>query len=105
MTQSLIPVGLPANLPGHLTLTSYKLRPGLSYEEWEEVMRTLGVMDKAVQWWIGDALNYGESAYGETYSQAMEETRIEYGTLANYKYVASRVEFSRRRENLSSETP
>jgi phage N-6-adenine-methyltransferase len=92
---------MPANLPGELTLTSFVLRPGLSYEEYEEVMRTLGVMDKSVQWWIGDALNYGESYYGETYSQAMEETGIEYGTLAIYKHVSSRIEFLRRRKNLS----
>jgi len=35
------------------------------------------------------------------YSQALEATEYEYGTLANNKFLASKFEFSRRRENLS----
>jgi len=46
-------------------------------------------------------LNYGEQAYGEMYEEAIEATGLKYGTLRNDKYVAKRVEFSLRSENLS----
>jgi hypothetical protein len=35
------------------------------------------------------------------YSQALEATEYEYGTIANDKFISSKFEFSRRRENLS----
>jgi hypothetical protein len=35
------------------------------------------------------------------YSQALDATEMEYGTLANAKWVSGQFEFSRRRENLS----
>jgi len=38
---------------------------------------------------------------GSTYTQALNETGKAYQTLANYMWVASRYEFSRRQENLS----
>lgn len=38
--------------------------------------------------------------YGETYSQVIEETGLDYQTLRNYKYVASRIELSLRKDNL-----
>jgi hypothetical protein len=41
------------------------LRPGMDFAEWESLGHTLGRMEKAVQWWIGDWLNYGEREYGE----------------------------------------
>jgi len=42
-----------------------------------------------------------ERFYPDKYTQALEETDYEYGTLANCKWVASKVEFSLRSENLS----
>lgn len=71
------------------------------YEAWELIGRQLGYIQGAVHWWIGDWLNYGERAYGETYAQAMEETGFEYGTLANDKYVANVIGLSSRNESLS----
>ena len=43
----------------------------------------------------------GERTYGEMYSQVMDASELAYQTLANYKWVSSKVEFSRRQENLS----
>jgi len=88
-------------LPGAISQTALDLPKGLSFEEWEETGKTLGKIGRACQWWIGDWLNYGEREYGETYAQAMDETGLEYGTVANYAYVAKAVEPSRRRESLS----
>lgn len=72
-----------------------------TYDEWYQCGKFLTQAEKAIQFWIGDWINYGEKKYGETYTQAIDETGMDYGTLANDKYVASKIEFSRRRENLS----
>lgn len=88
-------------LPGSVSETALQLPSKLSFDEWEGVGRTLGQIEKAVQWWIGDWLNYGERVYGERYAQAMDVTGLEYNTLATYAWVAREVETSRRREHLS----
>jgi site-specific DNA-methyltransferase (adenine-specific) len=72
-----------------------------SFEQWEEAGKFIRKAEGAVHFWIGDWLNYGEQKYGETFSQAIDETNYDYGTLRNDKSVASRVELSRRRDNLS----
>jgi N6-adenosine-specific RNA methylase IME4 len=88
-------------IPGELTVTGLVLAPSLSYEEWEGVGRVLGDIGRGVMFWIGDWITYGEANYGEKYSQALEVTGYEYGTLANAAFVARSIESSRRRENLS----
>jgi len=62
-------------LPAELTEVSLTLAPGTSFDEWLGLMRTLSRIDRAHQWWEGDALNQGDSAYGEKYAQAVEEGR------------------------------
>lgn len=57
--------------------------------------------DASIHWWIGDLLNYAESKWGEMYKEVEEATGFNYQTLANDKYIASRIEFSLRKENLS----
>src|SRR6266568_4414813 len=58
--------------------------------------------EKAVQFWIGEWLLYGENHYGKVrYEQAIEETGLDIQTLYNYKWVASKVPISLRRNNLS----
>lgn len=72
-----------------------------TFEEWQNCGEFLKQAEKSVQFWIGDWLNYGEKKYGETYSQALDETDYDDGTLRNSKWVSSRIELSRRRDNLS----
>ena len=62
------------------------------YDEWEKCGAFLQQIDGAVQWWIGDWLNYGEHAYGKKYSQALDATGIELRTLEAYAYVAANVD-------------
>ncbi|MFA5376469.1 MAG: DNA methyltransferase [Dehalococcoidia bacterium] len=71
-----------------------------TYEEWERLGERLKYINGSVQFWIGDWVNYGENRYGDKYAQAIDATDYDYGTLANARYVAEKVEFSRRRENL-----
>ena len=68
---------------------------------WERCGAFLRHVEGAVQWWIGDWLNYGEQAYGEKYSQAMDALGTPLPTLENYAYVAGNIQTSRRHENLS----
>lgn len=74
-----------------------------SLDEWLEVGKLFDKADSAIRWWRGDWLTYGEKAYGETYREAMEETRLSYDTLREEKYVASNVELWVRTHNLSWE--
>lgn len=78
-------------------------RDDMKFDEWVNLGGKLRFMQGSIMFWIGDWLNYGEHRYGETYSQAMDETSYSYQTLANAKWVSSRVPLSRRRENLSFE--
>jgi hypothetical protein len=85
-----------------LTSVGIQFDPGTSFDQWHTVGSMLERMNGAVQWWIGDWLLYGENRpeWGDGYEQAISIFKLSYSTLANYKRVAKRVEFSRRRENL-----
>ncbi len=72
-----------------------------TFEEWLSCGEFINNADKSVHFWIGDWLNYGEAKWGQMYEQAIERTGLDYGTLRNDKYVASQVQLSRRRDNLS----
>lgn len=83
------------------TRTGLVLANDTTYPEWEAIGELLDKIEGSVHWWIGDWLNFGEQRYGEMYSQPLDETKYEYKTLRNDKYVADKVELSRRRDNLS----
>ena len=96
--------GIPAISHGPFQATAVGLvvtEENVPYELWQAYGSGLRQVEGAIQWIIGDWLNYGERKYGEMYSQAMDETDYEYGTLANDKYVAGKVQFSHRCEDLS----
>lgn len=81
--------------------TGLSLPEGLSYDEWYNVGQTLSQMTRCLAWWWGDWLNYGESQYGETYSQAINITGKDYSTVSDWRWVAKAVESSARAESLS----
>lgn len=83
------------------TPTGLVLPEGLDYEAWVNVGGTLRTMTESLAWWWGDWLNYGERKYGEKYSQAMDLSGKDYSTLNSWRWVAERIEFVRRRTNLS----
>ncbi|MGH2954666.1 MAG: LmbU family transcriptional regulator, partial [Thermoanaerobaculia bacterium] len=84
-----------------VTETALELPDDLSFEDWQRMGETLGRIGRACQWWIGDWLNFGERAYGEKYTQAIEATGYDYDTLNGFRWVAQEVESVRRRTNLS----
>lgn len=77
-----------------------KFRDDTPFEVWEAVFKRLKSAEQSVQWWIGDALRFGERRYGEMYSQALEETDYAYQSLRDAAWVSSKIEVSRRRDNL-----
>ena len=89
-------------------VSSFRLSPtGLSpigepsIDQWQEVGEFIRHSSKAVHFWIGDWLNFGESAWGERYTQALDETHYDYQTLRNDKWVTSRIPPERRVPELS----
>lgn len=72
-----------------------------TFEEWLACGEFIKHADKSVHFWIGDWLNYGETKWGEMYEEAIKQTGFDYQTLMDDKYIASRVKFSLRNENLS----
>lgn len=81
--------------------TALLLPEGLAFEEWEKIGATLGTIERGVNWWVGDWLNYGESAYGEKYAQAVEGSGWKLQSLINMASVAGRIPPARRKESLS----
>ena len=82
-----------------LTPTGLVVTGDPSFNDWDICGAHLQRMEGAVQFWIGDWLNYGEHAYGEKYAHAVNDTQTE--TWMNYAWVARHVEISTRVENLS----
>ena len=71
-----------------------------SFEDWMECGEFIKKAEGSVLLWLGDWVNYGESAYGEKYSQALDQTDFVYGTLRNAAYVAGKVRLSDRSDKL-----
>lgn len=88
-------------IPGEFTTTGLKIRDGLSRDEWLKGWAQLKKVSGVVQWAMGDWLAYGERNYGEEIAQALDDDDYDYKTLTNWKYVAGKVDTSRRRESVS----
>ena len=91
------------NLGSKFTLTrcGIDFHGDLSFEEWEKIGEKLGDAERSIGLMIGDWINYAENKWGEKYNEAIACTGLEYQTLANYAYVARKVQFSYRYENLT----
>lgn len=68
---------------------------------WLAAGHGLGEMGRVSNWWIGDWLQYGTAKFGEKYTAAAKITGYDRHTLENMVYVASRYDFSLRRESLT----
>ena len=83
-----------------ITPTGLQFHHELSYDEWDDLGKKIAPIGKSIGFIIGDWINFGETTYGDKYKEALTATGIAYQTLANYSYVARKVEFSLRKENL-----
>lgn len=82
------------------TATGLAFHPETPIEVWGALVERLTRQHKRIEWAIGDALQFGEHRYGDTYAQWADETGLSENTLATIKWVAGRVEPSRRREDV-----
>jgi hypothetical protein len=92
---------LPAGRGWRATRTALHLRPSLALGEWERLGRRVAEVADSSAWWVGDWLLFGERSYGRRYRAAVEATGLDYQTLRNYAWVASRFPVSRRRDQLT----
>lgn len=86
---------------GEVSAVGWHGPANMDFDEWMRVGNTLQQVGNSINWWVGDWLNYGEKRYGETYAQAVEITGWEAERLMNAKWVASAIQTSLRKENLS----
>lgn len=71
-----------------------------SLEDYQRIGETLQRMERAVQFWVGDWMRFGERKWGESYTQAIEATGYTYQALADMKYVADRFLPETRKEGI-----
>jgi hypothetical protein len=96
-----------SNLMTHLvpldgtTPVSLTLPEGLAYDAWRDTLHAYARLGKASQWWIGDALKYGEDHFGEEFAQAVSDLGYSEESLRGMLWVASRVAPNVRRPTLS----
>ena len=87
--------------PFKLTATGLEVQGKPSFAQWQKAGAYLQLAAGAVQWWLGDWMNYGEGRWGERYAQAIEATGLDEGTLRNIAWVCRRFDPSRRHDKVS----
>jgi hypothetical protein len=99
-------IDLPTESPAYrLTPIGVEFLGELTREDWVALGRKLGDAGKSLGFLIGDWLNYGEGKgdWGDTYTEAMRITGLEYKTLRDYASVSRKVQLSLRNDNLAFE--
>ncbi len=87
-------------MPAATTPVSLTLNDGLSVQQWAEIGAALYRRGQSMTWWLADWAAFGERKYGKL-KQFCEVNEINHGTMRNLAAVASSVQLSRRRDNLS----
>lgn len=88
-----------------LTPLGIQFHGELNREEWVQLGQKLGNAGRSIGFLIGDWLNYGDGKgdWGDTYTEAMRITGLEYKTLSDYAAVSRKVAFPLRNGNLAFE--
>lgn len=75
----------------------------MSYAEWENLIRGLMTVEEGHQWWMGDAIAFGEDKFAEQAFQVFGDNPMKYDhkTLANQASISRAVPKSVRRIDLS----
>jgi hypothetical protein len=94
-------VPLPAGCNSRAQRNALYLRRGLEFEEWAEIGRRIATITDSAAWWIGDWLAFGRRFYPGRYKAALAMTGLDYQTLRNYAWIASRFPPSRRDDRVS----
>ena len=86
---------------GETTEVSWTPPNDMTEQSWTTIGFTLQTVYRSMRWWLGDWLNHGDAAYGETYAQAIIMTDSALETLKKYKAVAQRIRKEDRIAELS----
>lgn len=85
-----------------VTATSLTVRPDATFEDVKVLSQALGRVEGSVGLWRGDVIRYAESRWGEKYTQMVEVTGLNKGSLQNNVYTAENVAPEVRRPELSA---
>jgi len=69
--------------------------------DWIQEGRKFGTISRCSQWWIGDWLRFGNTKWGEKYTEAARITGYDAGSLRNMASIASQFDLSLRSDKLS----
>ncbi len=89
-------------LVGQLTPTSLILPEGLPFEAWKTGMQNLARVESRLQWWIGDAILFGERTYGQHAWDVVNEVELHHtrASLQNIVRVCAAIPPAVRRPGL-----
>ncbi|TQM79926.1 hypothetical protein FHX81_2240 [Saccharothrix saharensis] len=73
----------------------------LTFDAWQQAGLRVARIANSSAWYLGDWLVYGKEKYRDRYRQAIDLVGLDYQTLRNYAWVARKVEYPRRRKDLS----
>lgn len=90
-------------IPGvELTYTSLVVTdPDLDFADFTRIVHAGTKVHSAAKFWIGDAIAFGETVFGESYAQAFASLNFSEQYLSNIASICRKVHRSRRREELS----
>ena len=100
MAQPTLPARLAREL-ANATSVSLQLDKALPLKRWVEIGKTLGTMEGAVQWWIGDWWAFGAERQWGDGEKLAADAGIEYQHAMNCGSVARAYDFSSREEKLN----
>ena len=93
---------MTSTLPDVFSPLGLNVSGPLSFEEWDTLGHTLGSIQKATPWLLGDWHSMGLVLFGEESAQgASSELGVQYSTIQKYGQVASRIPPQDRRLGLS----
>lgn len=82
-----------------MTGLDFITEPG--YDEWQKLVAVFTDAKQSVTWVIATLIEFGQTKFGDKYTQALSNTYWSYGTLANMTYTIRNVPRHIRRPELS----
>lgn len=70
------------------TPTGIAIPEDLTPDQWQQLLTVLVNFDTSMQWYIGDAIAYGNAKFGKTYEDMAKGTRYTKDTLKLYAFVS-----------------
>ena len=83
---------------------SIRFHAKLTWSEWKNLGAIVGSTVRVGPWLVGDWVNFGESRFGEKYTQALDVTSLSVERLRVCAWISSRFPPADRRSSLSFES-